>query len=521
MATRQIDIDAFHLTGYNFVTEQQELLTLQLFELFDRLKTRMLDLYEKTLSNYYDRNAASSKSLRRVFPSAIKAVEYGHSEFIYPTYKAGDIEGAFDAIAVVSVASLLDVPYELFDEVIFSNGLEAYAQGGRDTFQLMGMSIDFQIDNIDAVRQLKSYTLNLSNQVSEALQGQIKNVLLEGLADGKNGRQVKKAILEVWNKPITINVKPKYDSKGKIVRRGYTRQMSASQWAETVGRTEINRAYNWGRTRAYRQSGVVEKVRFAVSPDERLCPVCAQREGDEVSLNDADGIIPLHANCRCTWIPILKEYDKLFKSVDIDTRLIEYATSLIEEQYNVEKKFNDIGIENVDFGNVDAIGRLSLYDAVVELNKIYGEKLFIKGIQAVDGAGRANVYCYYDVITQNIFVNEKMFENSAVAYSKLSLSTMTNYILRGIVFDLKDIFFSTFARVYINKIDNEVRTKLRSRFSEHDKQIVSDVLGSNAAMNFYNYVSSLFAAHSLHSEQIKKTFAYDYKLFSNAIKELQ
>ena len=35
----------------------------------------------------------------------------------------------------------------------------------------------------------------------------------------------------------------------------------------------------------------------------RVCPDCGGYEGEIFTVDEAEGIIPLHPNCRCCWIP--------------------------------------------------------------------------------------------------------------------------------------------------------------------------------------------------------------------------
>lgn len=85
--------------------------------------------------------------------------------------------------------------------------------------------------------------------------------------------------------------------------------------AETIARTELTFAYNAGRLETYRESGLVEAVRFYTILDERRCDICASRHGLVVPLDDwraiAQNTPPLHPNCRCVLSPVLKDNKQL------------------------------------------------------------------------------------------------------------------------------------------------------------------------------------------------------------------
>lgn len=84
------------------------------------------------------------------------------------------------------------------------------------------------------------------------------------------------------------------------------------QRARTIARTETIKAANRGQEAIWQQmthDGLIPRgalKRWIVTPDDRLCPVCAAVGGQEVPLNDAFqtgyGPVqspPAHPNCRC------------------------------------------------------------------------------------------------------------------------------------------------------------------------------------------------------------------------------
>lgn len=74
--------------------------------------------------------------------------------------------------------------------------------------------------------------------------------------------------------------------------------------AEAWTRTAISTAENRASLETYRASGVVEDVRWLVTRDDRLCPVCRPLNGR--SLRDVGGQPPpRHFRCRCSIVPIV------------------------------------------------------------------------------------------------------------------------------------------------------------------------------------------------------------------------
>ncbi|SHI90424.1 phage putative head morphogenesis protein, SPP1 gp7 family [Clostridium amylolyticum] len=70
-------------------------------------------------------------------------------------------------------------------------------------------------------------------------------------------------------------------------------------------RSETMHYLNESAKSAYKDAGC-EKIQLWAAIDERTCPVCGVKHGNKYSLRDAP-VLPLHANCRCTYIPIIDD----------------------------------------------------------------------------------------------------------------------------------------------------------------------------------------------------------------------
>lgn len=97
---------------------------------------------------------------------------------------------------------------------------------------------------------------------------------------------------------------------------------------EKIARTETMRASNMANRKAWEQSWVVKEKIWYTALDERVCKSCWPMHGKKIPLkakfyklwdkNEAGETIsyeniyspPLHPNCRCTLIPVIKEKDE-------------------------------------------------------------------------------------------------------------------------------------------------------------------------------------------------------------------
>ena len=74
------------------------------------------------------------------------------------------------------------------------------------------------------------------------------------------------------------------------------------QWkAKMVARTEVIAASNEGALHRYELEGI-HKSEFYPSPD--ACIDCTSLAGD-YQTSESHGLIPVHPNCRCTFLPVV------------------------------------------------------------------------------------------------------------------------------------------------------------------------------------------------------------------------
>ena len=72
-----------------------------------------------------------------------------------------------------------------------------------------------------------------------------------------------------------------------------------------IARTEASRLVNEGTLKNFKDAGS-EKVEWLAVIDNRTDSECASLDGQIFNIKDASGMLPLHQNCRCTWLPVIK-----------------------------------------------------------------------------------------------------------------------------------------------------------------------------------------------------------------------
>lgn len=160
----------------------------------------------------------------------------------------------------------------------------------------------------------------------------IIDIIAQGLADGQGVPQIRRQITETFA------------------------EFSKTQ-AERITRTEVIRASNMGAIDAWEQSGVVTSKQWLTAMDDRVDPLCSYmngkivdlkgryfKKGETLEVDDAKttfnyGSIkepPLHPNCRCTLLPILRGEN----AFDADTYLKEKGieVSIEELESKIDKR---------------------------------------------------------------------------------------------------------------------------------------------------------------------------------------
>src|SRR5690606_11182999 len=109
------------------------------------------------------------------------------------------------------------------------------AERGEDALRFLGLGISFDVQNPRVQTFLAQYGANrIQDLVNETTKEQLKTQLIQGVQQGESIAQLSARVSEVFS-----------EAKGPR--------------AETISRTEVIRATNWGQTEAWRQSGVIEQ----------------------------------------------------------------------------------------------------------------------------------------------------------------------------------------------------------------------------------------------------------------------
>jgi len=163
---------------------------------------------------------------------------------------------------------------------------------GSEIMDFLGVKAVFNTSTDESVAFLKTQGLEFVKSVNEVTKDKLKDTLAEGLELGEGVDDLAVRINDVY--------------EAATVSR-----------AKTIARTEVLRATNFATNEAFKQSEVVAGKEWLTALDERVHPGCMNLDGTIVRLegtfNTEVGPLespPMHPNCRCTMIPVLKQDGK-------------------------------------------------------------------------------------------------------------------------------------------------------------------------------------------------------------------
>ncbi len=138
-----------------------------------------------------------------------------------------------------------------------------------------------QLEGLDpvALEWIATRSLSLAQMVNGTTFEELRVALAAGFEEGESVPQLTRRIRQYY-------------------QNGFERR------AKMVARTEVIAASNEGALQGYEHEGIL-KAEFYASLDDRICVECEALHGQVFPINETHGVIPVHPDCRCTWIPLV------------------------------------------------------------------------------------------------------------------------------------------------------------------------------------------------------------------------
>ncbi len=174
--------------------------------------------------------------------------------------------------------------------------------GGEQALRQITSVIQFDPINPGVVRALEQHRYGAVQSANSTILKQLRKKLADGMEAGENVPDLRRRVETVF-------------------------EGLSAYGAERIARTETIWAWNEGARQGYKQSGVVEKLQWVSSGDQRSCDFCLDMDGkivgidmsffdkgDTYEVNERELDFeyekvdhpPIHCMCRCTIVPVLE-----------------------------------------------------------------------------------------------------------------------------------------------------------------------------------------------------------------------
>jgi SPP1 gp7 family putative phage head morphogenesis protein len=184
---------------------------------------------------------------------------------------------------------LIRARYELINAGVNAPQLE---EGGAQT--LLGLPM-----HLDTLGLIYTRVYQDLKGITAAMDSMISRILAQGLADGDGPALLARKLIAAI-KQANLGELGLADSLGRFI--------PALTRAEILARTEIIRAHHLATIQEYRNwgiEGIIVKGEWKTAGDNRVCERCAALEGKIFTLDEIQGLIPLHPLCRCIALPYI------------------------------------------------------------------------------------------------------------------------------------------------------------------------------------------------------------------------
>lgn len=165
-----------------------------------------------------------------------------------------------------------------------------------------------------AVKWAKKNTAKLVTEVTSKTKAGIRSVISSSIDTGRaldatrkmihgsvglTGRQ-SEAALKVYEKAFADGLT--HDEAMEEMGRYSERALRYRE--ELIAQTESAAASSAGLLAAFEKNDI-EKCEWVADLGPGCCEICVERDGQQYSLEEADGMLPAHPGCECAWVSII------------------------------------------------------------------------------------------------------------------------------------------------------------------------------------------------------------------------
>jgi len=190
------------------------------------------------------------------------------------------------------------------------------AEAGDKAYEHARIEGSFDVFNPLALDWAESNSLEYVTQITAETKDALRVAIAQNMKDKLTRVQIGRKIGEL---PLGLNepqIKAYYKMKENLIADGVKssvvdRKMKSyynklyRERCDSIAKTEVSRSVNEGYLNALETQDTFKKVRLSSAAD--CCPQCAAMAGNEYTIEDAHGVLPVHPRCRCAWVVVYGE----------------------------------------------------------------------------------------------------------------------------------------------------------------------------------------------------------------------
>lgn len=191
--------------------------------------------------------------------------------------------------------------------------LKVIESGGNQAYKLMQIEGAFDVLNVASVKAAEKFCAKLVTEVNNSTKKGIRTYISTGIKEGKSMDKIARELRSIVGltesqTESVMNYRNLLQEQGlnvDVVDKKVQRYADKTHRyrTEMIARTETANAQSIGYLQGMDDIGV-EKVEFSAYPG--CCDICQGLDKDKYKVEDAEGVIPVHPNCRCAWLPVIK-----------------------------------------------------------------------------------------------------------------------------------------------------------------------------------------------------------------------
>lgn len=178
--------------------------------------------------------------------------------------------------------------HDKFESLLLPLLLLFYTETNKVVYSSLNLEPVITDNDLLTFTGIRQYNYNLLTNLCDDLSKNFKDIILDGIINNKNIDDIARDLELAGISPLNKH--------------------TAQTRAKMIARTEVNSVKNKARLQAYKDNNI-RWVDIVTKGDSKVCQDCLDLEANNpYPIEKADGLLPVHSNCRCEYFISDKNY---------------------------------------------------------------------------------------------------------------------------------------------------------------------------------------------------------------------